>query len=173
MNTTTYGKGRYLAEILEQGLTTSAAKGTPCFYLQLQILNRYDANGGLVDCPQYERTYTQYLANETGVNILRADLKALGVQVTTFAQLDPATPDHVNLVGRQIDVTCELEAYQGRQRERWGIARTRSTLAPEAVRALDDQFGHLLRGGNGQAQPAPAVNAPNDTDAPNESEAPR
>jgi hypothetical protein len=170
--TTTYSKGKYLAEILEQGLTTSAAKGTPGFYLQLKILKRYDANGGPVECPQYERTYTQYLANETGVNILKADLKALGVQVTTFAQLDPATPDHVNLVGRQIDVTCDLESYQGKQRERWGIARTRSALAREAVRALDDQFGHLLRGGSGQAQPAPAVTAPNNSNAPNENDAP-
>jgi hypothetical protein len=166
MNTTTYTKGKYQAEVIEQGLTSSAAKGTPGFSLQLKILKRYDASGGLVECPQYERTYMQYLANETGVNILRADLKALSVQVTTFAQLDPATPDHVNLVGRQIDVTCDLEAYQGKQRERWGIARTRSTLPPEAVRALDDQFGHLLRGGSGQAQPAPAVTAPNESDAP-------
>src|SRR5262245_1317414 len=166
MDSTTYSKGKYRAEVLEQGLTTSAAKNTPGFYLQLKILKRHDANGGLVDCPQYERTYTQYLANETGINILRGDLKALGVQVTTFAQLDPATPNHVNLVGRQIDVTCELEAYQGKQRERWSIPRTRNTLPPEAVRALDDQFGHLLRGGNGQAQPAPAVTTPNQSDAP-------
>jgi hypothetical protein len=165
MDTTTYSNGKYRAEILEQGFTASTAKGTPAFFLLLKIRERYDANGSLVECPQYERPYTQYLANETGVNILRGDLKALGVQVTSFAQLDPATPDHVNLVGRQIDVTCDLESYQGKQRERWSIARTRSTLPSDALRALDDQFGHLLRGDNGQAQPAPAV-TPNQSDAP-------
>jgi hypothetical protein len=155
MNSTTYVNGRYLAEILGHGFTRSSTKNTPGFFLQLRILKRYGEKGLRVDCPQYERTLTRFLASEASVHILRGELKSIGVQVASFAQLDPATPDHVSLVGRQIDVTCELESYDGRLQERWSIARR--TLAPEAVRALDEQFGHLLRDGNGQSERAPAT----------------
>ncbi len=164
--TTTYGKGKYRAQVIDQGFEESTEKRTPCFFLQIKVLQRLDELGGLQDCPQYERTIRQYLANDTGVNILRGQLKALGVQVTSFSQLDPDTQGHVSLVGREIEVVCDIEAYQGRPQERWGLQRSRNKLAPDAVRALDDKFGHLLRDGNGQAAPAPPVTAANNSDTP-------
>jgi hypothetical protein len=163
---TTYAKGKYRAEILDQGFEESATKGTPCFYLLLVIIGRYDDEDKVQECPRYERTYRQYLANETGVNILRGDLKTLGVQVNDLTQLDPSTVGHVRLAGRQIDVICDLESYQGKQRERWGLPRLRKKLDLGAIRALSDQFGHLLQGNNGQAKPAPVVPKPNDSDVP-------
>src|SRR2546421_449134 len=121
---TTYDKGKYRAEILDQGFAESPSKGTPYFFLQLRILGRYDADDKLHECPKYERTYCQYLTKDTGVNILMGDLKSLEVQVSDLTQLDPASPNHVRLAGRQIDVVCNLETYQGRQDERWSIRRT-------------------------------------------------
>src|SRR4051812_32970051 len=109
----TYTHGKYQAEILDQGFDESSAKGTPFFYLQLMVLGRYEEKGELRDCQRYERTYVQYLANDTGVGTLKGDLKALGVEVTDLTQLDPAAPNHVSLIGRKIDVKCELETYQG------------------------------------------------------------
>jgi hypothetical protein len=163
--TTTYGKGTYVAEVLEQGFTESTAKGTPGFFLQVKIIGRYDVKGEIQECPQFERTWTQWLANETGVNILRGDLKALGAEITDLTQLDPALPGHVSLVGRKIDLTCDLETFQGKQRERWGVARRRQKLDLTAVRALNDRFGHLLRDGRGESR-NPGVAAPNDSDIP-------
>src|SRR6516165_5263358 len=136
MSTTTYANGRYLAEILEHGLMQSSAKNTPGFFIQIRILKRYNDKGQPGDCPQYERTIVQYLGHETGIGILKGDLKALGVRVTSFAELDPDVPNHVNLSGRQVDVTCELEPYEGRLRERWSIARPRRRLPSEALKAL-------------------------------------
>lgn len=165
--TTTYDKGLYQAEIVAQGFEESAAKGTPGFYLQLRILGRYDANGALQDCPRYERTIQQWLANEVGVNILLGALKALDVQVANLTQLDPGSAHHVNLVGRKIDVACELETYLGRQVERWSLPRSKKKkLALDKVRDLDDKFGHLLRDNGLAAKPTLDPVVPNTTDTP-------
>ena len=161
--TTTYTSGRYLAEVLDQGFEESSSKGTPGFFLKLKILSRYAADGQLEECQPYERHYIQFLGNETGVNILRADLKALGVQFTDLEQLDPTNPSHDRLVGRKIDVVCEVEVYDGRERERWRIPRKK--LGLDAVRALSAQYRHLLRDGNAPAPPAPPAAGPNDNDA--------
>src|SRR5262249_28149421 len=160
--TTTYSEGRYTAAVLEQGFEKSSIQGTPGFYLRLKILKRYDANGQLVECPQFERDYIQWLANETSLRILRGDLKALDVQFKELTQLDPATPDHIGLVGRTIEVTCKLETYNGRQRERWGIARVRKKLDSGAVRALDVR----LRDGNTADNSSPPVPPPSDNNTP-------
>src|SRR5262245_61652683 len=166
MMSETYPKGKYQAEVLEQGFEESRT-GTPCFFLQLKILARYGEQGQLQEVPPYERTYRQYLANEIGARILRSDLKTLGGQVTGCTQWDPAPPNHVSLIGRQIDVVCDHEAYQGKLRERWAIPRSRKKCDLGAVRVLNDRFGHLLRDGNGQtvATPPPVAKA-NDSDAP-------
>src|SRR5262249_31658181 len=143
------------------------AKGTACFFLQIKVLARLDADGRQQPCPQYERTYRQYLANDTGVNILRRDLRVLGVEVTDLTQLEPGAANAVTLVGRQIEVSCESEQYQGKPQERWGIPRPQQRLGLDAVRALQDQFAHLLRDGNAQAAPSPDATARKDTDASN------
>src|SRR5262245_42762760 len=162
---TTYNKGRYLVEILAQGFERSAAKGTPFFYLSMRILGRYDEQGQLQDCPQYEREYRQYLVGDVGFNILRGALKTLGVEIQSLLQLDPACPEHVNLVGRRIDMTCDLEAYQGRQRERWDIPRSREKLDLEGLRKLNEKYGHLLGGAKGEGK-APGDRPRNDGGAP-------
>jgi hypothetical protein len=163
---TTYSKGKYQAEVIDQGVE-EANTGTMCFFLHLKIMGRYDDKGLLQECPCYERTYRQYLANDTGVKILRGDLKTLDVQVTDFTQLDPEAPNGVSLIGRKIDVVCEHESYQGSPRERWGIPRARKKVDLGALRTLSDKFGHLLRDGNGQSASAPPpVTKANDSDTP-------
>ena len=161
----TYTKGKYRAEVLEQGFERSR-KGTPAFYLQLKILGSYNAQDQLKDCPQFERTCRQYVNTDTGVRILKAIMKDIGVEFTRLVQLDPGTPGHLNLVGRQIDVTCELESYQGQQQERWGISRSHEKLDLDAVRDLDSQFGHVLGDGSSPTKPSSAVERPNDSDVP-------
>jgi hypothetical protein len=159
---TTYSKGDYRAEIVDQGFLESPSKRTPGFSLQFKILKRYGADGELQECPQYERTYTQYLNTETGVNILRGDLQALGVEVSDFNQLDLANPNAIKLVGRQIDVQCKIEDFNGRAQERWLISRGPRKLRLDAVQKLNLQFGHLLCPGG--ASPPPIPVEPNQSD---------
>jgi hypothetical protein len=163
---TTYRKGKYRAIILDQWFDESRKKKTPGFFLLLKIVKRYGAKDELEACPEYERTYQQYLANETGVNILLGDLKAIGVQITDPTQLLPDAPGAVRLAGKEIDVQCEIEMYNGQERERWRIARSQTKMTLDAVRALNDKFGHLFRNGEATPQPAPPVREPNRSDNP-------
>jgi hypothetical protein len=162
---TTYSDGKYLAEVTGQGFGKSSRKGTQYFFLELKILSRYDAQDQLQGCPQHQRVYQQYLAGEIGVKYLLGDLKSLDVQVKHLADLQPGMPNHVSLVGRKIDVVCKVEPFEGKEMERWTIPPKRQKLDLQAVRALDDQFGHLLREGGGQARPPTPV-TPNDSDTP-------
>jgi hypothetical protein len=153
---TSYVEGRYLAEVLDQGFGQSEVKHTDYFYLTLKVLGRYDLQGQLQACPQHVRTYQQFLANETGINILFGDLKAIGVEIADLTQLYTGAPDYANLVGRQIHVCCALETYAGKERERWSIFRPRRKLDLDAVRALNERFRQSLRGGGESNPPAGA-----------------
>lgn len=145
MSATTYAAGLYKAEILSQGFGTSARKGTPFFFVQVKILGRYDAQGTLQACPQYERTVRQYLTHEVSINIFKTMLKALQVEVTNLEQLDLEAANPISLVGRQLDLLCQLENFEGRTQEQWSLP-LRKKMDLSAVRALNDRFGHLLRG---------------------------
>jgi hypothetical protein len=146
MTTTTYAPGRYQAEVLDQGFE-EAGTGTPYFFMQLKVLARYEGDERR-ECPRFERTYRQYLANDTGARILKDDLKGVGVEVVNLALLDPSADGHVSLVGRTLDVTCEHDAYQGRPVERWQLRKPRKKLGPDAVGQLAARFGHVLQGKN-------------------------
>jgi hypothetical protein len=161
--TTTFSKGKYQAKILAQGYEKSRANETPYFYLQLLIMFRYGADGALQQCPQLERTYKQYVNTEQGVIIFREHLKAWKIDIAGLEQLDPDVPTHLNLVNRTIDVGCDFEHYEGKQRERWGPPRGGTKLGQDALRALNDKFGHLFRG-NGTTPPPPPVTKPNESD---------
>jgi hypothetical protein len=137
-----YQEGKYRAVILDQAFE-KASTGSPRFVLKLQIQGCYNAQGNLDPCQQLKRTYSQTLNNETGISILLADLKAMGVNVEDLSQLHPGLEGSISLVGRQVDVSCRHESYQGRMVERWGINRPKLTLA--AVQAVQEQFGHLLK----------------------------
>jgi hypothetical protein len=164
---TTYTPGRYLAQIREQGFGLSEARGTPYLFLLVKILARVDEQGQQQSCPQYEREYRRYLSAETGAGILQGDLHALGIQVTDLTQLDPATPGHISLVGREIEVFCEIESYKGKQQERWGIPRPRKKLDVNALRSLSDQFRHIFAGGHSQPKPSAEPQAPTPNAEPN------
>jgi hypothetical protein len=151
---TTYAAGKYVAEVLDQGFDISRVKKTSFFFLQLRILGRYGDQGQILECQKYERIYRQYLNTDTGVNILRDDLRVIGIELKAFAQLHGGTTDPINLVGRRIDVRCDIETYDGMQRERWGIWRAQQKLDLDAVQALDAQFAHLLARTNGQSDAA-------------------
>ncbi|MBL8797629.1 MAG: hypothetical protein JNM56_27260 [Planctomycetia bacterium] len=135
----TYTNGRYLVEIIDQGFETSAVKNTPAFFLQFRVLQRYQGSA-LQDCPQFERTYRQYLANTQGLQILQRDLATLGVQFNDLTDLDLGSEQPVSLIGHRVDLTCTLELYQSREVERWGVTPRRAKLDLSAVKALGQQL---------------------------------
>src|SRR5262245_11803145 len=97
MDNATYTAGKYKGKIKDYGWT-EAQTGTPQFYIQFEVLSKYDKEGGLVDCPRFERTFYRAIsqkndqARQTCVNMLKADLAAIGIRVEDEAQLDPQEP---------------------------------------------------------------------------------
>jgi hypothetical protein len=157
MNETTYTPGRYKARIKDYGWC-EASTGTPQFFIQLEILNRYDRDGGLVECPRFERTFYRAIslkdekAQQTCIHMLKGDLSAIGVQVEDEAQLDPQHPQAINLFGREIDVHMTLESYEGRPRERWNVRSAERKMSLADLRSRTG--GNLFRKGNNGPPPA-------------------
>ncbi len=133
---TTYTDGTYRAEIIDQGFSASQNEKL-FFYLRLRVRQRIDESGTPQECPQYERTVRQYLSNVVGEQILLRDLRAIGVVTDDIFRLGAEASDHIDLLGRVIDVTCNNEIYNGKTQERWTIARPApKKLTLDAARAL-------------------------------------
>lgn len=135
--------GTHRARITGQGYE-AALTGNTLFYLLFVLLFRIDENGQQHPC-QGNGRYQQTLANPAGFGILKADIKALGVDLADLAQLHPDNPDGIKLVGKEIDVVCEVDSYNGYEFPRWTIQR-RKKQPLDAILALQKQFGHLLIG---------------------------
>jgi hypothetical protein len=116
--------------------------------------------GALEDCPVLERTYRKAITAKT-VRWLLGDLRAIGVEVDSFTQLDPQQPGAINLIGREIIVHCEHGVYEDEPCEEWGLRPPRRPrLASDEVRRLDDAFGHLLNrkpGANRRGEPGTSL----------------
>lgn len=93
----------------------------------------------------------------------------LGFNGTSFAQLDPEHTKAISFVGKEFDARCDVEEYQGKEREKWNVLRpgtgsggpATKPIATKAVRALDAKFGKLLKSSIGR----PAPNSPADPES--------
>lgn len=147
-----YPKGRYVGKILNQALG-KAGTGNPQLVIQIKVLGKpdpLDPGSYIPDPHQYERTVYRTITEKTVPYIIE-DLKALGVSIQSWKQLDPSTPGFVDLRGNDADFFCNHEASQdGGVREKWGIAMHASefkveTLEPAKMRELDNLFGKQLK----------------------------
>ena len=97
-------------------------------------------------CQAATRTYYKAITPKT-IGWLLADLKAIGYDRPGLEYLDPEAPGAADLFGREIDVVCEHETYEGQTRERWSIhrERTREKIGREGLARLDAQYGDQIR----------------------------
>lgn len=156
-----YAKGRYVCEILNQGLG-KAGTGNPQLVLQFKVLGTpdpKDPGAYIVDAHQYERTYYKTITEKT-IDYLIEDLKALGVTIQSLRQLDPSTQGFVDLRGKVADFFCNHEPPQdgNGMREKWGVARMASEFKVEPLestkmRELDALFGKQLKVAFGASAP--------------------
>ena len=144
-----YAEGNHVAEVLSQELSASRNKGTPQLVLKVGILGVPNADGTYEKHKQqYERYVTLYLTEGTMPYVLE-HLKTLGFTGTSLAQLNTDHPDHIDLAGNQVDLYCQHETYEGKERERWQISSQQSAAAvpldAKKLRQLDALFGKGLR----------------------------
>ena len=156
--------GLYRARIVGYGLIPSARKHTPTFFLEIELLHGIvPRNGDAIPCERTTRSYYRSITDET-IDWLTADLRAIGVEVDSFEQLDPESLGAVNLFDREIDVRCTHVMFESQFRERWSIVheKPRQRLGAGQLRTLDDRFGARLRWAAkdgatpGMVEPAPS-----------------
>lgn len=146
-----YEKGVYLCEVINQAIGETST-GKPQFVLRFRVLGTPDPEDpdNYFRAPQqYERTHYRVITEKT-VDYFVEDLKALGFRQQSFRYLDPETPGFHNFVGQIVSMYCYHDTYEGKENEKWGVARGMSEFAvkpldTKKMRELDNLFGKKLK----------------------------
>jgi hypothetical protein len=176
-----YQAGRYRAEVIQQAMG-KASTNNPQFTLRIKILEAYTAPGVVEPvAQQYERTIYRVITEKSMAGFER-DLEALGLEVTSMKQLDPATPGYTSVVGTVIDCLCAANEWNGETNEKWSVAWLDraggdievTPLNPAEYRQLDALFSKSKKGGGKvkataekvKTAPAPVTGRITDDDVP-------
>lgn len=158
-----YPAGRYRGTVIQQGLSASKEKGTPCFVLRFTVDECLEPATPPIN--RYERTIWLYITDGT-IPYFFEKLQRLGFYGQSFKQLDPETTGFHSFVGQEINLYCKHEDKDdGTQREEWDLDRFSGgnvELAPlptNIVRDLDNKYGTQMRKMFGKSpQPLDAAN---------------
>jgi hypothetical protein len=162
--------GKYLGRIVDYGVfQATAGRQHQTAFVAAELIGRYDlGTGELVPCPAETRTYSKAITPKT-IDWVLADLQAIGYDRDGFRYLDPEVPGAATLFGREIDLDCTHEVYDGKSYERWSIhrERTREKLGRDELSKLDARYRDKLKRAFGGAKPAVVpVSAPDADEVP-------
>lgn len=177
-------KGRYVGRIVNQGISKSREKGTPCVVIEFNVLAQVTGPNTEVEVAnQYKRTCTIWLTERTQEFATR-DLANLGfTDFYTLDQINLGHPDMIDLRGREVHFYCRHEAARdgsGKIYENWSVALQGGDSEVEMlpverseVRRLDALFAKGKKSQRPAARVAASKPAPNahgavvdDTDVP-------
>lgn len=136
-----YQPGRYLCEIVDQGLT-NAKTGTLQIALKFKVLRGTQPD---VEVIQYERTVFLAVTEKT-MQYVVPKLQALGYTRDALRFLNLEDPNHHDLRGTEAVMFCKHETGQdGVLREKWDVASGSKALEltppdPKALRTMDQLF---------------------------------
>ena len=146
-----FDKGRYIGQLTNQQLGKTS-NGNPQIVLTFNIIGKVDLSdpqGALLDCPKYERTVYRVITNKT-IDYVLKDMEAIGFEGNSFGQIDSSMPGFQDLRGKEIELFCDHDNYEGKEKEKWGIytefegAKVEKLEAAD-VRKLDTLFGKALK----------------------------
>ena len=152
---TYYEAGKYEVQATSQGYVT-ASTGNQQFVLKVMVLGKVDPNdpNSLIPVPrQFERSIYRSLT-EKNIENFRKDLETLGVDISSFSDLDPNNPNHISLAGKVFECWCNHENnLKGDQVEKWSVvwksggveSKPVESLDSSKVKALDRMFGRHLK----------------------------
>lgn len=152
-----YEVGRYKCTVKQQGFTT-AKTGNQQFFLVFDVTATESGESVSIG----ERTHYRALTEKT-MEYFAADMKNLGFAGSSLTQLDPESPQHFSLVGREVTMFCQHGTdNSGNAREEWNVAMGAREMKPAdatKLRSLDLLFAKALRG-NGGPRPVAAMPPP-------------
>lgn len=167
-----YTAGKYTGRIVNQVLTENRA-GNPELQLVFLPTASIDAHGQAdsitTDFPRtiYLTLTERTIGTPEKPGWVLLTLQFLGFNGTSFSQLDPDSDNPCSFIGMEVELRCNIETYEGKDREKWSVIRPGAgTIAKPAakktIRALDAKFSKLLkaRTANPPSQPATTQLAP-------------
>lgn len=145
-----FEKGLYLGKCISQFMGQSENDNkTPYFALRFQIMARITRENELANTHEGERTVYLYLSDKA-MDMAVEVLTFLGYQKESLRFLDPTVENHHSFVGREVDLWCKVETYQGDTKEKWSISTPREQhqavpIEQSELRRLDAMFGKALK----------------------------
>ena len=133
-----YPEGGYIGKVTSQALV-KAGTGTPQFVIRFTVERFWnkDAKSEEPCAQKYERTIYRTITAKTA-EYVKQDLDNLGFTGTSLKDLDPKSPNHFDLTGREINVFVKHEADQeSNLREKWGISQFSGSKAIEGEPVTD------------------------------------
>lgn len=147
-----YNPGKYICRVTQQGFDTTKS-GTPQFVLSFTVIGTDTGE----PVPQKNRAYYKVLTEKTMEYFVK-DMQSMGVDATSLRMLDPNTPGHIDLVGREVLMFMKYGQDQnGDEKEEWSpaFARREFTPPPAAeLSRLDMLFGRAMKSAGVTPKPA-------------------
>ncbi len=139
--------GSYVGIVFEWNLSQTS-NNNPQFVLSFELkgrVNPEDPEGELLYCERETRRIYMVITGKTADFVIR-DLKHLGYNRNTFAELDPDNPEGFDFGGIEVPVSCKHEVYRGEPKERWSLnyAPAVRKLEDKEVRRLDQLYGKIF-----------------------------
>lgn len=152
-----YDAGRYRGKIFKTEIGQNK-NGNTQVVVTFKLTGIYTPAGELakMDFPYNRAVYLVLTDATVGTpdkpGWVMQSLRHLGFNGTSFAQLDPESPQYWNPVDNESDLICKHDEYEGKEREKWEVYRGQGNTASAGkpvqskdLRALDAKFGKLLQ----------------------------
>jgi len=148
---TYYTPGDYWGTVTKQAMGKTKTD-KPQFVLSFTVLGQVDPQDETTYTPadaQYERTMFRVITDKT-VKYACEDIEQIGLEISSWSQLDPSSLNHVSAVGTSHKFRCNHETWEGNVNEKWSLARggeglTVTPLDDKSMRQLDAMFGKSLK----------------------------
>jgi hypothetical protein len=139
------------------------ANKTPYFALKFNIRGRVEDERE-IPVDQGERTVYLYLS-EKALDMSVDVVAFLGYDKDSLKFLNPEVDGFYDFSGKEVDLWCKIEEYQGKDTEKWSVSMPRKPVTPiedKELRRLDSLFGKAIRARRGPGVPdvAPPPAAP-------------
>jgi hypothetical protein len=140
-----YKPGVYWCEITEQALSESK-NGNPMLVFKIKPYAHQD------ETPverSIERTVRKAIT-EKSIEYVIEDLRYLGFDRHSFAEIDPRHPSHFSFVGIKSTFACKEGEWNGNVKDEWSIYQVFESAEVEPIdktklKRLDGLFGKMLK----------------------------
>lgn len=152
--------GHYFCYVTNQGVKKTSA-GKQFIVFNFEVVAQLKADGSRRERTQGAPVHTGdlifWLTEKAFDNSLRDVTKIVGAEISSFAQIDPRHPKSLSAIGKELELSCKQEAYQGRPQTKWSLPRDMGKpLSDSEVQTLDERLAAKRQAGADEPLDLPA-----------------